>query len=129
MSFMESAKLRALLVQVPKCFACLRAHVLTCLSCSRANVSCVLTCSLANVSCMFTYSCADVPCVLTCSRANMHCVLTCSRANAPRVLFVTTCLRAHSNIFSLHFCDFSFFLFLWNKTVIYSYILLPGGSL
>ena len=38
----ESAKLRALRAQLPRCLACLRAHVPTCLARLRAHVPCVL---------------------------------------------------------------------------------------
>ena len=88
--------------QVPTCFACLCAHVsawLTCLRALRSYVPCVVTCQRT-----LRASCAYVP---RCSRA----ITTNNKNKFSVICFLYTFVIVIS------------FFFLWNKTVVHSYVI------
>ena len=95
---------------VPTCFACLCTLVPACQRVLRVYMRLVPTC--------LAWLRAQVSTCSACLRAHVPTCLACLHANVPCVFFVPTCLRAHIFVIVLSF------FWLWNKTVIHSYIAL-----
>ena len=102
-------------VYMLSCHPTLRAHVPTCLACLRAQVSTFSACLRAHVPTCLASLRARVPTCFACLRAY---VFTCQRTFRAFRSYVPTCSRADIFVIVLSF------FWLWNKTVIHSYIAL-----